>query len=64
MPFLQKGYKRSHNVITLGSDCKAPEDWVVMVRTVVMPRATLAGEASADMKNDTHDKMTMSMLGM
>ena len=49
---------------TFGSDCKAPELWVVIVSTVVIPRATLAGEASAEMKKLSHDRITMSNEGM
>ncbi|TNN51874.1 hypothetical protein EYF80_037900 [Liparis tanakae] len=41
-----------------------PELWVVMVSTVVMPSATLAGAASILIQKDTQERMTMRREGM
>ena len=49
---------------TLGSDVREPELCVVIVRTVVMPRATLAGAASMLIQKETQERMTMSREGM
>ena len=40
-----------------------PVDCVVVVRTVSSPMETRAGLASTFSQNETHDRMTMSMLG-
>lgn len=51
-------------LFTLGKEALDPELWVVMVRTVVMPRPTRAGAASMLIQKETQDRMTMSRLGM
>ena len=51
-------------LLTLGSEARDPELWVVMVSTVVMPRPTRAGAASMLIQKDTQDRMTMSSEGM
>lgn len=50
--------------LTLGREVLEPELCVVMVSTVVMPRATRAGAASMLIQKDTQDRMTISRLGM
>ena len=49
--------------VTLGRDCSTPELCVVIVNTVVMPSATLAGDASAEIQKDTQERVTMRKLG-
>lgn len=49
---------------TLGSEALEPELCVVMVRTVVMPRPTLAGAASMLIQKETQERMTMRSEGM
>lgn len=49
---------------TFGSDAREPELCVVMVSTVVMPKATLAGAASILIQNDTQERITIKRLGM
>lgn len=49
---------------TFGSDVLEPELCVVMVSTVVMPRATLAGAASMLIQKETQERMTMRREGM
>lgn len=49
---------------TFGRDALEPELCVVMVSTVVMPKATLAGAASILIQNDTQERMTIKRLGM
>lgn len=49
---------------TFGSDVLEPELCVVMVRTVVIPSATLAGAASMLIQKETQDRITMSREGM
>lgn len=49
---------------TFGRDAREPELCVVMVSTVVMPKATLAGAASILIQNDTQERMTIKRLGM
>ena len=51
-------------LLTLGSEARDPELWVVMVSTVVMPRPTRAGAASMLIQKDTQERMTMSSEGM
>lgn len=50
--------------LTFGRDALEPELWVVIVKTVVMPSATLAGAASMFIQKETQDKMTINRLGM
>lgn len=50
--------------LTFGRDALEPELWVVIVKTVVMPSATLAGAASIFIQKETQDKMTINRLGM
>lgn len=50
--------------LTFGRDALEPELWVVIVKTVVMPSATLAGAASMFIQKETQDKMTIKRLGM
>ena len=49
---------------TFGREDLEPELWVVMVSTVVMPSATLAGAASMLIQKETQERMTMSSDGM
>lgn len=49
---------------TFGREALDPELWVVMVSTVVIPSATLAGAASMLIQKDTQERMTMSREGM
>ncbi|KAF3843187.1 hypothetical protein F7725_002036, partial [Dissostichus mawsoni] len=49
---------------TFGREALEPELWVVMVSTVVIPSATLAGAASILIQKDTHERMTMRRDGM
>ena len=56
--------KKSAQILTLGSEVLEPELCVVIVRTVVMPSATLAGAASMLIQKETQDRMTMSREGM
>jgi len=46
-----------------GSELRTPVLIVVMVRTVVIPKATRALVASWLIQNDTHDSITIRMLG-
>lgn len=48
----------------MGSEALDPELCVVIVRTVVIPRPTLAGAASMFIQKDTHERMTMRSEGM
>ena len=48
---------------TLGRDDDAPPVCVVIVRTVVMPRAVRAGAASMLIQNDTQLKTTIKHEG-
>lgn len=50
--------------MTFGREALEPELCVVMVSTVVMPSATLAGAASMLIQNDTQERMTMRREGM
>lgn len=50
--------------VTFGREALDPELWVVMVSTVVIPRATLAGAASMLIQKDTQERMTMRRDGM
>lgn len=50
--------------LTFGREALDPELCVVIVRTVVIPSATLAGAASMLIQKETQDKMTISRLGM
>lgn len=50
--------------LTFGREALDPELWVVIVKTVVIPSATLAGAASMLIQKETQDKMTISRLGM
>lgn len=52
------------STLTLGREALEPELCVVIVRTVVMPRPTLAGAASMFIQNDTQDRMTIRREGM
>lgn len=54
----------THAMQTFGSDVLEPELCVVMVSTVVMPRATLAGAASMLIQKETQERMTMRREGM
>lgn len=49
---------------TFGSEARDPELCVVIVSTVVIPKATLAGAASILIQKDTQDKMTIKRLGI
>lgn len=51
-------------LLTFGRDALEPELWVVIVKTVVMPSATLAGAASMFIQKETQDKMTINRLGI
>lgn len=57
-------HTRAHIMQTFGSDVLEPELCVVMVSTVVMPRATLAGAASMLIQKETQERMTMRREGM
>ena len=48
---------------TRGRVARAPELWVVMVRTVNKPKEIRAGTASTFNQNETQDKQTMRKLG-
>lgn len=48
---------------TFGNDSRAPALCVVMVRTVSTPSEIRAGIASISNQNDTHDNVTIRMLG-
>lgn len=50
--------------LTFGREARDPELCVVIVRTVVMPKATLAGAASMLIQNETQDRITIRRLGM
>ena len=50
--------KSTFFILTLGRDCLAALLMVVMVRTVVIPRETLAGADSAGIQNETQEMMT------
>ena len=54
---------KQNGIATFGSDALTPVDCVVMVRTVRSPRDTRAGTPSMLIQNDTHDMMTVRMLG-
>lgn len=56
--------RKEHKHHTFGRDALEPELCVVMVSTVVMPSATLAGAASILIQKDTHERMTISREGM
>ena len=47
-----------------GRDALVLDISVVMVSTVVMPRATRAGTAPRDSQNETQDSTTISVEGM
>lgn len=49
---------------TFGREALEPELWVVIVSTVVMPSATLAGAASILIQKDTQERMTIRREGM
>ena len=51
-------------VRTFGSEARDPELCVVIVSTVVIPKATLAGAASILIQNDTQESMTIKRLGI
>jgi hypothetical protein len=55
---------QARRFLTFGRDALEPELWVVMVKTVVMPSATLAGAASMFIQKETQDKMTINRLGI
>ena len=59
-----KRHNNTRTTLTFGSEVLEPELCVVMVRTVVMPNATLAGAASMLIQKETQDRMTMSREGM
>lgn len=52
------------NALTFGKEARDPELCVVIVSTVVIPKATLAGAASILIQNETQDRITMRRLGM
>ena len=49
---------------TCGTSAWMPDDLVVMVSSVVMPRVTLPGTESTSIQNDTHEIITIRMVGM
>jgi hypothetical protein len=51
-------------MLTFGKEARDPELCVVIVSTVVMPKATLAGAASMLIQNETQDRITIRRLGM
>ena len=53
-----------NDFLTFGREALDPELCVVIVKTVVIPSATLAGAASMLIQKETQDKMTISRLGM
>jgi len=50
-------------IITRGRAALTLVDWYVMVTTVRRPRLMRAGTLSMLIQNDTHDMITVSMLG-
>lgn len=52
------------STLTFGKEARDPELWVVMVSTVVIPKATLAGAASILIQNETQERITIRRLGM
>lgn len=50
--------------LTFGKDARDPELCVVIVSTVVIPKATLAGAASILIQKETQDRITIRRLGM
>lgn len=48
---------------TLGTEFLSEPMSVTMVRTVVIPRATLAGTASLDIQNDNQERTTIKKVG-
>lgn len=50
--------------LTFGKEARDPELCVVMVSTVVIPKATRAGAASMLIQKETQDRMTIRRLGM
>lgn len=50
--------------LTFGKEARDPELCVVIVSTVVIPKATLAGAASILIQNETHDRITIRRLGI
>lgn len=61
---LELRIRDNYTRFTFGREALEPELWVVMVSTVVMPSATLAGAASILIQKDTHERMTMRREGM
>lgn len=52
------------STLTFGKEARDPELCVVIVSTVVIPKATLAGAASILIQNETQERMTIRRLGM
>ena len=50
--------------LTFGKEARDPELCVVMVNTVVIPKATRAGAASMLIQKETQERMTIRRLGM
>ena len=49
---------------TLGNGARALLEIVIIVSTVVIPRATRAGGESGDIQKENHDIVTVSMDGI
>lgn len=68
--FLSKRYRRvkvrlmqENHYRTLGTEFLSEPMSVTMVKTVVIPRAILAGTASLEIQNDNQERTTMRNVG-